>query len=66
MKVHRNVTIVEVDEAVLLTELEAATGLSGAVIRRLSPTVVVIDDGRTEELLGELVRRGYAPRTREP
>ena len=65
MKVHRNLTIVEVDEPVLLTELEAATALSEAVVARLSPTTLVIDDRRSESLLRELVQRGYAPRVIE-
>ena len=65
MKVHRNLTIIEVDEPVLLTELEAATALSEAVVARLSPTTLVIDDRRSESLLRELVQRGYAPRVVE-
>lgn len=66
VKVHRNVTVVEVDEPILLTELKAATGLDGAVVRQISETVVVVDAGRIEALLEELVARGYAPRVHEP
>jgi hypothetical protein len=66
VKVHRNVTVVEVDEPILLTELKAATSLQGAVIRQVSETVVVVDETRLEALLDELVGRGYAPRVNEP
>ncbi len=66
VKVHRNVTVVEVDEPILLMELKAATGLDGDVVRQISDTVVVVDAGRLEALLEELVARGYAPRVHEP
>lgn len=66
LKVHRNITVVEVDEPILMTELEAATSLRGAVVRQLSDTAVVVDEARLEPLLDELVRRGYAPRVNEP
>jgi len=66
VKVHRNVTVVEVDEPVLLMELKAATGLDGAVVRQISDTVVVVATARLEALLAELVSRGYAPRVYEP
>lgn len=66
VKVHRNVTVVEVDEPILLTELSAATSLQGAVVRQVSETVVVVDESRLEALLDELVGRGYAPRVNEP
>ena len=62
MKVHRNVSVIEVDDPVLLTELEAATSLSDVVICRLSERVVVVDRGRLPALLEELVRRGYPHR----
>lgn len=62
MKVHRNVSVVEVGDPVLLTELTAATSLADFVVRRLSETVVVVDSTRLPELLEELVRRGYAHR----
>lgn len=66
VKVHRNVTVVEVDEPILMTELKAATGLEGAVVRQVSDTIVVVDESRLEALLDELVGRGYAPRVNEP
>jgi hypothetical protein len=65
VKVHRNVTVVEVDEPLLLMELKAATSIGGAVVRQISPTVVVVADDRLEILLSELVAKGYAPRVRE-
>ncbi len=66
MKVHRNVTVLEVEDPLLLTELLAATSLSEAEVRRLSDRVVVVDPARLDRLLEELVARGYPHRVVEP
>jgi len=66
VKVHRNVTLIEVDDPLLLTELETATGLSDLVFCRLSTTAVLVDDRQVEQLLKEMVSRGYTPRVSEP
>ena len=65
MKVHRNVTLIEVDDPVLLMELETATALRELVLCRLSPTSVLVDDRQVEQLLKEMVSRGYTPRVTE-
>ena len=66
MKVHRNVTVLEVDDPVLLTELQTVTSLDEAVVRAVSDTLVVVDAAALEPLIEDLVARGYAPRVRKP
>ena len=66
VKVHRNVTLVEVDEPILLMELRAAIGLEDHVLEQISETLVVVEEQKLEALLDELVKRGYAPRVNEP
>ena len=66
MKVHRNVSVVELEDPPLLTELLAATALGEAELRRLSDRVVVVDADRLDLLLEELLSRGYPHRVVEP
>ena len=46
MKVHRNVTVLEVADPVLRMELEAATRLNEVTVRRISDTAVVHESDR--------------------
>jgi hypothetical protein len=60
--VHRNVSLLECATPAILDEALSATPLKFAVVRRLSPTVVVVDYAQLGELVKFLTKKGYEPR----
>ncbi len=61
-RVYESVTLLEVSDAALLRELEAALDLSGQFSdHALAPGLVVLRPGAAGRLVEELRRRGYAP-----
>jgi hypothetical protein len=60
--VHRNVTLLECASETILEEALSATPLKYAVVRRISPTSVLIDHTQAAELVKILTKKGYEPR----
>ncbi|MDB5080251.1 MAG: hypothetical protein JWP00_2175 [Chloroflexi bacterium] len=60
--VHQNVTLLECASEAVLEEALSATPLKYAVVRRISPTVVLVDHGQVPELVKTLSKKGYEPR----
>ncbi len=60
--VHQNVTLLECASPAILDEALSATPLKFAVVRRISPTVVLVDHARLDELVKALTKKGYEPR----
>ncbi len=60
--VHQNVTLLQCVSETVLEEALLATDLKYAVVRRLSPSTVLIDAEKAAELIKVLTKRGYEPR----
>ena len=61
-QVHQNVTLLECASPAILDEALSATPLKYAVVRRISPTVVLVDHAQAAELVKVLTKKGYEPR----
>ncbi len=59
---HQHLTLLEADEPALLDECLAATRSQALVVRRLSPTAVVVDHEQAERLVQALLKKGYTPK----
>ena len=62
VEVHRNATILELSSPAQMVELGMDRALCGILLCRLSPTVALVDPGRSEELVEILRRRGHTPK----
>ena len=62
VRLHQNLTLLEVESPGQMEELMALPELRASLVRTLSPTRAVLDDGRVPGLLAALERRGYLPR----
>ena len=60
--VHQNVTLLECASPEILEEALSATPLKYAVVRRLTPTAVLVDHAQAPELVKALTKKGYEPR----
>lgn len=60
--VHRNVALLECANPAILEEALSATPLKFAVVRRISPAVVLVDHAQLGELVKFLTKKGYEPR----
>jgi len=60
-RLFRHVAIVEAGDAASIDEL-IASGLGRFVVRRLSPTAMVVDHERLAEIRKQLRRLGHTPR----
>lgn len=60
--VHQNVTLLDCVNETVLEEALAATDLKQAVVRRLTPSSVIIDSAKADELVKALTKRGYEPK----
>lgn len=65
VRLYDQVTVIELSDDILLTELRAATSLDEAIVATFSPRLVAIDGTRTDEVIAMLAERGYAPRVIE-
>ncbi len=60
-RLYRNLSLIECADAATLSEVLA--GVAGQhLVRRLSPTVVVVDHSQHEQILKALRKAGYTPR----
>jgi hypothetical protein len=62
VKLHRNVSLVHTEDAVLAEELLARRQLADAIAGRLTPQVLLIRPGRVEAVIEELKRMGHTPK----
>lgn len=61
VKLHRNVALVETEDAVLAEELLAHKKLGQDIVGRLSACVLLVRAGRVEAVVQELRRMGHTP-----
>lgn len=61
VKLHRNVALVETEDAVLAQELLAHKKLAQDIVGRLSSCVLLVRAGRVEAVVQELRRMGHTP-----
>ncbi len=62
VEVHRGSAILEVSSPAQLVELGMDRAFYGILLCRLSPTVALVDAGRSDELIDILRRRGHTPK----
>lgn len=60
--IQQNVAVLEGVSEAILDEVLTSTALKDMIVRRLSPTVVVVDQGRIDEITKFLTKRGYEPK----
>ena len=61
VKLHRRVSLIQTEDAVLAEELLAGKKLAQDVLGRLSDQVLLIRPGRVEAVLQELQKMGHTP-----
>jgi hypothetical protein len=61
VKLHRNVVLIQTEDAVLAEELLAAKKLAQDIVGRLSGSVLLVRAGRVEAVVQELQRMGHTP-----
>lgn len=61
-KLHRNVSLVHTEDAMLAEELLARRQLADAIAGRLTPQVLLIRPGRVQAVIEELKRMGHTPK----
>jgi hypothetical protein len=62
VKVHRRVSLVYTDDALLAEELLARKKLAEDILGRLTPQVLLIKPGRVEAVIDELRKMNHSPR----
>jgi hypothetical protein len=65
LHLYGNLTLVEFADDYTLPELVATSGLARRLIYRFSPRLIAVDPAAVDELLDELVRKGYTPKVVE-
>ena len=65
IRLYDELTIIELGDDLLQTELLTATPRAAAAIHTFSPRLIAIDPSQAEELVAVLTARGYAPRVVE-
>jgi len=65
VRLYRHPTIIEFADDYALQELLNTTSLAEHMICQLSPRVVVIKSEAADLLRGEMIKKGYTPRTKE-
>jgi hypothetical protein len=66
VKLHRNVALVQTEDAVLAEELLAHRKLAHDIVGRLSDRALLIRAGRVEAVVQELQRMGHTPQVLGP
>jgi len=61
VKLHRRVSLIQTEDAVLAEELLANKKLAQDIIGRLADRVLLIRAGRTEGVVQELQKMGHTP-----
>ena len=61
VKLHRRVSLVQTEDAVLAEELMADKGLVQDVLGRLTETVLLVRPGRAQAVVSQLHKMGHTP-----
>ncbi|MBI1831718.1 MAG: hypothetical protein HYR84_09740 [Planctomycetes bacterium] len=61
VKLHRNVALVQTEDALLAEELLAHKKLAADIVGRLSDRVLLVRAGRVDAVVQELCRMGHTP-----
>lgn len=61
VKLHRNVALVQTEDALLAEEILAHKKLAADIVGRLSVRVLLIRAGRVDAVVQELKRMGHTP-----
>jgi hypothetical protein len=61
VRVYERLTLLELADDLALRELLAGTSLGARVVHQFSPRLVVLKDEDVDELVNELVKKGYTP-----
>lgn len=62
VKVHRRVSLVYTDDALLAEELLARKKLAEEILGRLTPQVLLLRPGKVHAVIDELKKMGHSPR----
>lgn len=62
VKVHRNVSLIRTNDAILAEELLARPKLAQFIVGRLTPDTLLVQPGTVAEVVEELKRMGHTPR----
>lgn len=62
VKLHRKVSLIQTEDALLAEELLARKKLADDIIGRLTDRVLLVRPGRVEAVVEELHRMGHTPR----
>lgn len=62
VKVHRRVSLVFTDDALLAEELLARKKLAEDILGRLTPQVLLLRPGKVQAVIDELKKMGHSPR----
>lgn len=62
VKVHRRVSLVYTDDALLAEELLARKKLAEEILGRLTPQVLLLRPGKVQTVIEELKKMGHSPR----
>lgn len=60
--VHDNLPLIEVADAITLDQLLADTAVADAIVRRLAPTVALIDPAKVDAVIARLKKLGHLPK----
>lgn len=61
VKLHRNVALIQTEDALLAEEVLAHKKLAGDIVGRLSERVLLIRAGRVDAVVQELRKMGHTP-----
>ena len=61
VKLHKNVALIQTEDAVLAEELLAHKKLAAEIVGRLSDRILLIRTGRVDAVVQELRRTGHTP-----
>jgi hypothetical protein len=61
VKLHKNVTLIQTEDAVLAEELLAHRKLAADIVGRLSDRILLVRAGRVEAIVQELRKMGHTP-----
>lgn len=61
VKLHRRVSLIQTEDALLAEELLANRKLAGDIVGRLTERVLLVRAGRADAIVQELQRMGHAP-----
>jgi hypothetical protein len=65
IRLYENQTVIEFSDDYALQELLGSTSLAAQIVYQLSPRLVIIRPEAVEELVAEMVKKGYTPQIKE-